>query len=347
MFNKPKIIAFNLSVIVILIFSVLYLVTGIIFGNFNWLQFVAINIILFVSSWLIYRYTLDNFIYEKIKLIYKTIHKIKISDEEKKKYYPKADEKVIERVNQDVVKWAEDKAKEIEELKKLENYRREFIGNVSHELKTPVFNIQGYILTLLEGGIDDKSINVKYLQRAEKSLDRMISIINDLEKISRLESGEIELKMEKFDIKHLIREVFDFLEIKAKKKNITLLCEYKNETSVYVFADKDKIRQVLINLVDNSINYGKANGKTTIGIFDMEENFLFEITDNGAGIAQHHIPRLFERFYRVDKGRSREEGGTGLGLAIVKHIIEVHNQSVNVRSTIGIGSTFAFTLKKA
>lgn len=210
-----------------------------------------------------------------------------------------------------------------------------------------MFNIQGYILTLLDGGMDDITINKDYLFKTEKNIDRMVAIVEDLEAISRFESGELQLELAKFDLLLLTKEVVDFLEIKAKKKNIRVYFRQDYEKPIFVYADKEKIRQVLINLIDNSIKYNNDNGKTKLSFFDMDENVLIEITDNGIGIESKDIPRLFERFFRVDKSRSRGQGGSGLGLAIVKHIIEAHNQTINVRSTIGLGTTFAFTLKKS
>jgi two-component system, OmpR family, phosphate regulon sensor histidine kinase PhoR len=254
---------------------------------------------------------------------------------------------VISKVNEEVTEWAKDRKEEIEELKKLEAYRREFLGNVSHELKTPLFNIQGYILTLIEGGLDDPSINKEYLERSGKNIERMISIVEDLEVISRFETGELELSLINFDIIELSRDVIELLEVKAKKKNIRQSIAREYEKPLYVRADKERIRQVLINLLDNSIKYGTDEGKTKVSFFDMDENILIEVTDNGLGVDSKDIPRLFERFFRVDKSRSREQGGSGLGLSIVKHIIEAHHQTINVRSKIGVGTTFAFTLQKA
>ena len=304
------------------------------------------DIVIFFISYYIYVYTIEKFIYEKIKLIYKTIQNSK-SSKNKDNGKIKLNQNIIEDVNQEVMQWAQDSSKEIEELKKLELYRREFIGNVSHELKTPIFNIQGYVLTLLDGGLEDKNINYRYLERTEKSINRMIAIVSDLETISQLESGVLELKMEKFDIVALTKEIFEFLEIKAKAKNIKLILDRAYDRPVFVVADKFRIRQVLSNLIDNSINYGNNNGQSTISFYDMADNILIEVSDNGIGIEQYHTPRLFERFYRTEKSRSRESGGTGLGLAIVKHIIEAHNQTINVRSSLSVGSTFSFTLKKA
>ena len=252
----------------------------------------------------------------------------------------------ISPAENDAITLAKDRNQEITQLKKLEKYRKEYLGNVSHELKTPIFNIQGYILTLLDGGIDDSKVNRMYLERAEKSINRMISIIDDLGIISSLESGELKLEITKFNLINLVEEVFETQEIRAKEYNVTLKHTHSSHIPVFVKADREKIYQALNNLVLNSINYGKKNGVTTISFTDMGENILVEIADNGIGIDKRDIPRLFERFYRVDRSRSRNMGGTGLGLAIVKHIIEAHNQTVNLKSEIKKGSTFSFTLKK-
>jgi two-component system phosphate regulon sensor histidine kinase PhoR len=236
---------------------------------------------------------------------------------------------------------------EIQQLKQLEKYRKDFLGNVSHELKTPIFNIQGYILTLLEGGIDDPGINMLYLKRTERSIDRMISIIEDLEAISKLESGELELNLTRFNIYQMVEEVFDLQEVRAEKRNIKLKFGRTADRNIQVLADKPRIFQVVSNLIVNSINYGKDGGTTTVSFYDMDNLVLVEVRDNGIGIAERDLPRIFERFYRTDKSRSREQGGTGLGLAIVKHIIEAHNQTINVNSTLGKGTSFTFTLEKA
>jgi two-component system phosphate regulon sensor histidine kinase PhoR len=340
----------NISAIISLIITGFYIIIFIIFDlnyydHFHFLFLFSTSFILFFLSFFIINYFLKKFIYEKIKPIYKTIFNLKApKDKENKPADSNGD--LITSVNQQVIKWAEDKREEIEELKKLETYRREFLGNVSHELKTPIFNIQGYVLTLLDGGLDDPGINREYLLRTEKSINRMINIVEDLEAISKLESGELKINPSRFDVVTLVKDVFEFLELNAEKKKIKFHFDKNYEKPVIVQADKEKIRQVLINLVDNSIKYGNESGNTKVSFFDMDENILVEVTDNGVGVTQQDIPRLFERFYRTDKGRSREQGGTGLGLAIVKHIIEAHRQTINVRSTIGVGTTFAFTLKK-
>ena len=230
-------------------------------------------------------------------------------------------------------------------MKENENYRREFIGNVSHELKTPIFNIQGYIQTLIDGGLQDENVNLKYLKRANLSVDRMINIVDDLEVISQLETNEDVLDLDNFNIVDVINEAFDQLEMKANNMNVSLKLS-KESNSEIVYADRNKIQQVFMNLISNSIKYGKNNGVTNVRLFDMTDKMLIEVADNGIGISEEALNRLFERFYRVDKNRSREIGGTGLGLAIVKHIIEAHQQTINVRSTVDVGSTFSFILEK-
>lgn len=240
-----------------------------------------------------------------------------------------------------------DQILEIDRLKEMERYRKEFLGNVSHELKTPIFNIQGYVLTLLDGGLEDPKINRKYLERTEKSINRLISIIEDLETISRHEAGELKLEREEFNLVQLIEEVFEAQEIRAKKREIKLQMDKKYKKPILVSSDKMKIFQVLSNLVTNSIYYGKPGGKTRVSISEEMNRILVEVNDNGIGLAPADIPRIFERFYRVDKSRSREQGGTGLGLAIVKHIIEAHNETIRVKSRLGKGSSFIFSLPKA
>ncbi len=275
--------------------------------------------------------------YEKIKIIYKNIYKFKGTSN--------VADLNLENANIEAEEWANKQEEELIKMKENENYRREFIGNVSHELKTPIFNIQGYVQTLLDGGIEDKDVNMKFLKRANVSVDRMINIVEDLEVISRLETNDNELELENFNLVQIINEVFDQMELKAGNMKIKL--ELKNESSSpIVYADKNKIQQVFMNLISNSIKYGKENGTTSVRLFDMTDKTLIEVADNGIGIDEDSLNRLFERFYRVDKNRSREIGGTGLGLAIVKHIIEAHQQTINVRSTVNLGSTFSFILEK-
>lgn len=253
---------------------------------------------------------------------------------------------IIEGIGEQLRQWSVERTYELEQMKRLEAYRKEFLGNVSHELKTPVFNIQGYVLTLLDGAINDPEINRGYLERTEKSVERMISIIDDLEAISQLETGELELEPEKFDIRHLTNEIFEEQELKATGKGIILSFEDKEPKAIYVWADKFRIKQVMTNLIVNSINYGKEYGETVVRFYDVSNKITIEVEDNGIGIENSQIPRLFERFYRVDKSRSREGGGTGLGLSIVKHIIEAHNQTIQVNSKLGEGTEFSFSLLK-
>jgi two-component system phosphate regulon sensor histidine kinase PhoR len=294
----------------------------------------------------LFHYTLDRFIYSKVRLIYKSIRSQKIPSKEKERRPTRTD--TLDHVYQEVEDWNKTKSLEIAELRRMADYRREFLGNISHELKAPIFNIQGYVLTLLDGGLEDPSINKDYLLRTETSINRLIAIVEDLETISKLEAGELKLNLVKLDVAALAREVVDFLEIKAKKRKNTLFFNQQYEKPILIIADKDQLRQVFINLIDNAMKYGHPQkGSTKISFFDMDEHILAEVTDNGTGMETAELMRIFERFYRTDKGRSREQGGTGLGLAIVKHIIEAHEQTINVRSTPGVGTTFAFTLKKA
>jgi two-component system phosphate regulon sensor histidine kinase PhoR len=293
----------------------------------------ALFIIYFSATYYLLKYQF----YEKVKIIYKNIYKFKgtsnISDLN------------LENANIQAEQWADQKEEELIKMKENENYRREFIGNVSHELKTPIFNIQGYIQTLIDGGLQDENVNLKYLKRANLSVDRMINIVDDLEVISQLETNEDVLDLDNFNIVDIINEAFDQLEMKANNMNISLKLS-KESNSEIVYADRNKIQQVFMNLISNSIKYGKNNGVTNVRLFDMTDKMLIEVADDGIGIGEEALSRLFERFYRVDKNRSREIGGTGLGLAIVKHIIEAHQQTINVRSTVDVGSTFSFILEK-
>ena len=313
--------------------------------EFNWRQGILLILGTGFFAFLLIQFILDRFIYRRIKLIYKIIRKSKISVPEKKSLQ-KSDDPIFRSVEKEVQQWAETRQDEIETLKTLEAYRRRFIGNVSHELKTPIFSIQGYIYTLIDGGIHDENVNMRYLERAASNVDRLLTIVQDLEEISKLESGDLVLDIQKFDIKNLVREVFNDLEVNARQRNITLAFKEGADRSFYVKADRESIRQVLTNLILNSIKYGIENGITKVSFYVMDKQLLVEISDNGIGIEEKHLKHLFDRFYRVDKSRSRDSGGSGLGLAIVKHVLEAHQQSVNVRSTPGKGSTFGFTLDK-
>ena len=329
--NTPIKIAVFLSLMILICAIPAYLLSSQLHIFIAFLLFFILVVIL------IY-YVVKRFIHEKIKVIYKNIYKFKGTS--------RLQHLDIDNAEQEAEDWADAQQKELQQLKTDENYRREFIGNVSHELKTPIFNIQGYIQTLLDGGIDDADVNLKYLNRANKSVDRMINIVEDLEVISKLETDKEELLIEKFNITLVAQEAIDQLEMQANDHDISVI--FSNESSTdFVMGDRDKIQQVFMNLISNSIKYGKSGGKTRVRFFDMDNNMMIEVADNGIGIDEDSLGRLFERFYRVDKNRSRDIGGTGLGLAIVKHIIEAHNQTINVRSTKDVGSTFSFILEKA
>jgi two-component system, OmpR family, phosphate regulon sensor histidine kinase PhoR len=338
----------QIAIILGIIASVVSVITGLLSLVLNTSElvilFLLIGLITFFIVYMLIYNSLNNFVLHKIKPIYKTIHDINLSDDDIIMELEERD--VMKDVQNDVLSWAKKKTKEIAQLRQLEKYRKEFVGNVSHELKTPIFNIQGYVLTLLDGGLDDKKVNKTYLERTEKSINRLISIVNDLESISRLESGELKLDINKIDIVKLFEDAFEEHERLAKERRVKLKFNKKPEKPVYVEADRKRMMEVINNLLVNSIKYGNKNGSTTVDFLDMDEKILIEIKDNGIGISEKDLPRIFERFFRTDKSRSREMGGTGLGLAIVKHIIEAHDQAINVKSQLNVGTSFTFTLKK-
>jgi len=303
------------------------------------------GIIIFFVTYFVVKYFFVRFVYQKINPIYKTIHSSSATQKQIKSKISKGD--IVEEVKKEAQVWNSMQTEEIKKLKQLEKYRKDFLGNVTHELKTPIFNIQGYILTLIDGGMEDEKINRLYLERTEQSINRLISIIDDLDSISRLESGEFKLQMEKFNIVKVVEDIFESLEMQAKQSNIKLTFDSSYNKPIRVFADKRKIIDVLINLLVNSIKYGKKGGKTVVSLIDTGENILVDVTDNGMGIDTEDLPRIFDRFYRGDKSRSRDSGGTGLGLSIVKHIIQAHKQTVTVRSKLGEGTSFIFSLDKA
>jgi two-component system phosphate regulon sensor histidine kinase PhoR len=316
--------------------------------NYFLLQLPLYYIVLFVFSlsvfsFFVLQYRVENFIYKGVKKIYDDVSLLDNTD-----FRNQPITTDMATLTSEVQKFARDKKMEIESLKVREEYRREFLGNVSHELKTPLFTVQGYLLTLLDGAMDDKNIRKKYLQRAEKGVERLVYIVNDLDMITKLELDTLGIETSKFNIVDVIQNVLDLLEMRASKKNILLTFDMKYVRPINVIADLEKIQQVVTNLVENSIKYGKENGTTEVSIEDFVNNkVIIKVIDNGEGIEKQHIPRLFERFYRVDKSGARSEGGSGLGLAIVKHIIERHNEKINVESEFGNGSEFSFTLEKA
>ena len=300
----------------------------------------AISIATF--SFFVIQYRVERFIYRRVKKIYDDVSLL-----ESTSFRNQPITTDMETLTKQVKKFATDKKLEIETLKVREEYRREFLGNVSHELKTPLFTVQGYLSTLIEGAIDDKKVRKKYLERAEKGVERLVYIVEDLDMISKLEMGDVNLELTKFNIVDLVQNVFDLLEMTADKKNIILMFDRKYNKAINVFADQEKIQQVLSNLIMNSIKYGKENGTTEVTIEDLiNEKIIVRIRDNGEGIEKQYIPRLFERFFRVDKSGARSEGGSGLGLSIVKHIIEAHGEKIYVESEFGKGSEFSFTLEK-
>ncbi len=298
-----------------------------------------------VLTYFLVMYFVERFIHGKIRLIYKTIHNLKT--QQGQEINLNMNEDILKKVNRDVMDWADSQKKEIKKLKEKETFRREFIGNLSHELKTPTFAIQGYLLTLLEGGMADPKISLSFLERAAKSVDRMVNLIEDLDSIGQLESGEIKVELHKFNIVDLAKETIETFEMKARDRGIKVHFDKKYDKPIFVSGDSLRIGQVFSNLLVNSINYGKDDGETEIRFFDMDEVILVEVADNGIGIDRGNLSRIFERFYRADKSRSRHVGGSGLGLAICKHIMDAHKQTINVRSTLGVGSTFSFTLQKA
>jgi two-component system phosphate regulon sensor histidine kinase PhoR len=314
----------------------------------HWFASILIFAITYFIIYLIYYYTLQRFIYRKIKIIYKFIYQTKETKKEEFFYENILPQKSIEEVSEDVQKWATQRKDEIEMLRANEQFRREFLMNLAHELRTPIFSIQGYVDTLLGGALEDKEVNRKFLGNASKSIDRLVRLVDDLDEISKLESGKIPLIQESFGIQDLIKDVYEELSLKAKARDIHMLFKKGTERPIMVNADKQKIKQVLVNLVENALKYGNEHGSITAGCYEMDDKHVYiEISDDGPGINEEHLSRIFERFYRADRSRSREIGGTGLGLAIVKHIVEAHGETVNVRSKPGVGSSFGFTLDKA
>ena len=313
------------------------------FYRIDWMQIVLVALSCFICSFVIIQYRVEQFIYKRVKKIYDDLTLLESSTLRKDRVTTD-----MATLTEEIDKFAKDRKLEIETLKVREEYRKEFLGNISHELKTPLFTVQGYILTLLDGAIKDTNVREKYLNNANKGVERLIYIVKDLDMITKLEVGDLRLNTENFDIVELVKSVFELFEMKASKKNIGFTFDMDYDTPIYVSADKERIQQVLTNLIVNSIKYGSPQGTTEVSIENLIKNkVIVRVTDNGEGIAKEHIPRLFERFYRVDKSGSRKEGGSGLGLAIVKHIIEAHDEKIYIESELGVGSEFSFTLEKA
>jgi two-component system phosphate regulon sensor histidine kinase PhoR len=313
--------------------------------EFNYIHVIVFALlIVFIVTYTFVFHILGRIILKRINPILKTIYDSEIPEDIVEKELEEDD--IVSAAGKDVLTWAKRKTKEIMRLRQMAKYRQEFLGNVYHELKTPIFNIQGYVSTLMEGGLEDSEVNMQYLENTDKNINRLISIVTDLETISELESGVQKLNLKKLNIVSLFEESFELHSIMAKEKGIKLKFAGKRDKPINIIADRKKISQVINNLINNSIKYGKENGSTKVGFTDMDDKIIVEVSDNGIGIPRSDLPRIFERFYRVDKSHSRQMGGTGLGLSIVKHIIEAHNQKISVTSKPGEGTSFTFTLNK-
>jgi two-component system phosphate regulon sensor histidine kinase PhoR len=314
----------------------------------TWYMVVMVAVTTFLITYSIYHYTLQKFIYRKIKLIYKFIYQIKATKKEEFFYNTILPQKSIEELRNELEEWARNRKDEIEMLQRNEQFRKEFLMNLAHELRTPIFTIQGYVETLLGGAIDDPAVNKKFLGNASKSIDRLVELVSDLGEISKLESGKMPLVLETFRIQDLVADVYEAFSLQAAEQEMKLEFKKGAERALPVVADRARIEQVLTNLIENALKYGHKGGTITTGCYTMDDRRIYvEISDDGPGIAEEHLPRIFERFYRADRNRSRNIGGTGLGLAIVKHIIEAHGQTVTVRSKPGVGSSFGFTLARS
>jgi len=341
-FKKSYRFAFKSALLITVLLTLFISVFLYVFYTLNFWPILLFSGVSYLISFIVIQYRVEQFIYKRVKKIYNDLTLLESSTFTKSQITTD-----MKTLTQDIDNFARNKKLEIEALKIREEYRKEFIGNVSHELKTPLFTVQGYISTLLDGVVDDEALRNKYLKRADKGVERLIYIVKDLDMITKLETGDLTLDIKSFDIVKLVQNVFDLLEMKAAKKKITLTFDMEYRSPIYVNGDMERLQQVLSNLIVNSIKYGHPQGTTEVSIENLIKNkVIVRVTDNGEGIAKQHIPRLFERFYRVDKSGSRKEGGSGLGLAIVKHIIEAHNEKIYIESDLGIGSEFSFTLEK-
>jgi two-component system phosphate regulon sensor histidine kinase PhoR len=304
-------------------------------------------IIILAGGYLLIHFILEKFINRKIKLIYKFINQTKATKKEETYYKYILPQKSLDEVREDVEKWAEENKQEIELLRQNEQFRKEFLQNLSHEFKTPVFAIQGYVDLLLQGALENPEVNKRFLEKTATNVERLTNLLTDLDEISKLERGELSLFKQNFIIQDIVKDVFESISIMAEQRSIRYGIKKGCESPLTVFADKEKIRQVLLNLVENSIKYGKINGSITASMYVTDgKHVLVEISDDGIGIPEKYVPRIFERFYRTEKGRSLDVTGSGLGLAICKHIIEAHGQTIHVRSREDIGTTIGFTLER-
>lgn len=342
LFKKSYNFAWYTATYITLLLTIIVGLFFVLSKNQNYFYILLFFILCYVISFFVIQFNVEKHINKQIKKIY---NEVKMLDANAFTNKPITTD--LQTLTKEVERFAEDKKIEIESLIGRENYRKEFMGNVSHELKTPLFTVQGYILTLLDGAMKDKTVRKKYLQRANKGVERLIYIVKDLDMITKLEIGDLVLQKEAFNIIEVVQNVFDLLEMKASKKSISLTFDKEYTDSIMVFADRERIQQVLTNLVENSIKYGKQEGTTEVSIEDLIKNkVIVRVTDNGEGIEKENLQRVFERFYRVDKSGNRKVGGSGLGLSIVKHLIEAHKEKIYVESQFEIGSEFSFTLEK-
>ncbi len=336
------------ALLIALLVTLVVIVSGTIVAvvwDFYWWGVVVICFATFVVTYLFARFVLKKFVIYKMKPIYQIVFDRNLRTRDLEDVYLKK-ENLLETVTDEISDWAESNRAEIERLEEMENFRREYLGNFAHEIKTPVFNIQGYLSTLLDGALDDENVNRLYLERAEKSTERIVDIVTYLDEISRLSSGAPRLEYSRFDIVALAREIADTFDMEARSRKISIKFKAKTPESLLVLADRKYIAQVLMNLISNAIRYGTQGGWVRIAFIDMFDKVMVEVSDNGEGIEKEDVPRVFERFFRTDASRSREKGGTGLGLAIVKHILEAHGETISLRSELGVGTTFSFTLSK-
>lgn len=341
--NKPRTFTNVLAAALAILVMVILVVADYLFSrsvNFGFV--LVVGILFYASGRFIIQGRTEKYIYRQIKLLYENVSILDVKDISKDMNVDN-----IEQLSSDLLQMAEERRQEIESLRDRESFRREFIGNLAHEMKTPLFTVQGYLLTLLEGGIDDEKLRNKYLKRANKGVDRLIAVVKDLDAITRLETGEIQLNRSDFNMVDLVDDIFELLEIKAKKANIELSFDHEYLNPIMVNGDEEKLEQVVTNLLANSINYGNDGGRTVVRFYQEGHKLMTEVKDDGIGMEAADVSRIFERFYRVDKSRSREQGGSGLGLAIVKHILEAHDEKITAESTPDQGSTFTFSLELA
>ena len=341
-FKKTYSFAINTSLLIATLTTILFGIYSHQISQELWFVLVFF-ILVFSICFFVIQNRVQKFIYKRVNKIYEDLTLLESTDFQEKRITTD-----MATLTQEIDKYARDKKIEIESLRGRESYRKEFMGNISHELKTPLFTVQGYIETLLDGASSNKEITQKYLERASIGVERLIYIVNDLDMITKLEVGNLVLNKEVFNVVELVQSVFDLLEMKAARRKITLTFDVENPKPIYVTADKERIQQALVNLIVNSIKYGREKGTTEVSVEQLIKNkIIVRVTDNGEGIEKKNISRLFERFYRVDKSGSRKQGGSGLGLAIVKHIVEAHDEKIYIESEFGVGSEFSFTLQKA